>query len=217
MIKLAPSILSADFACIAREVKTVEENGASYVHIDVMDGRFVPNITWGPKVVRDLRPHSELTFDCHLMIVEPERYADEFREAGAEIITFHLEATPHAQRLLTHIRSTGARAGISICPQTPVAMLEDLAGDFDLLLVMSVNPGFGGQQFIPRSIEKIRQACDLRERSKAAFEIEVDGGINLDNAAAVARAGADVLVAGSAIFDKGECAKNTREFLAKTR
>ena len=217
MIKLAPSILSADFANVAAEIAAIEENGASYVHIDVMDGMFVPNITWGPKIVRDLRKHSKLVFDCHLMIVQPERYVDEFRIAGADIITFHLEATPHAQRLLSHIRAGGARAGISICPQTPVAMLEDLAGDFDLLLIMSVNPGFGGQKFIPRSIEKIRQAAELRNRSGAQFEIEVDGGVNLSNAASIAAAGADVLVAGSAIFEHGQCAQKTREFLAKTR
>jgi ribulose-phosphate 3-epimerase len=182
-----------------------------------MDGMFVPNITWGPKVVGDLRAHSKLVFDCHLMIVQPERYVDEFRKAGADVITFHLEATTHAQRLLTHIRASGARAGVAVCPQTPVAMLEDLAGDFDLLLVMSVNPGFGGQSFIPRTMHKIREAVHLRERSGTGFEIEVDGGVNLQNAADVAAAGADVLVAGSAIFDGGQCAYKTKEFLAKTR
>ncbi|MFN2449399.1 MAG: ribulose-phosphate 3-epimerase [Candidatus Baltobacteraceae bacterium] len=217
MIKLAPSILSADFSCIASEVAAIERGGASYVHIDVMDGVFVPNITWGPKVLADLRAHSKLVFDTHLMIVQPERYVDDFRDAGADIITFHLEATPHAHRLLGHIRAGGARAGISICPQTPVAMVEDLAGSFDLLLVMSVNPGFGGQAFIPHAIEKVRQAVRLRERSGALFEIEVDGGVNLENARSIADAGADVLVAGSAIFDGGECGQKTREFLTKTR
>ena len=213
MVKLAPSILSADFARIAEQIAEIERNGASYVHLDVMDGRFVPNITWGPKVIADLRKHTKLLFDCHLMIVEPERYADEFKKAGADIITFHLEATTHAQRLLAHLRSIGVKAGISICPQTPVVMLEDLAGEFDLALIMSVNPGFGGQRFIPHSLEKVREARQLRERSKAKFEIEVDGGITLENARAVAEAGADVLVAGSAIFDTPDCGRTTKQFV----
>lgn len=213
MIKLAPSILSADFSCIKDEVAAVERAGASYVHIDVMDGRFVPNITWGPKVVSDLRKHCSLTFDCHLMIVEPERYAEQFVKAGADIVTFHLEATPHAQRLLSHIRSLGAKAGISICPQTPVSMLEDLIDDIDLILIMSVNPGFGGQKLIPHAIEKIRQARALVECAGTGCEIEVDGGITLRNARAAADAGAGVLVAGSAIFDTPDCGETVREFL----
>jgi ribulose-phosphate 3-epimerase len=212
--KIAPSILSADFACIKDQVAAVERNGASYVHLDVMDGRFVPNITWGPKVIGDLRKHTKLLFDCHLMIVEPERYVDRFFEAGADIITFHLEATPHAQRLLAHIRALGAKAGVSICPQTPVSMLEDLIDDIDLLLVMSVNPGFGGQTFIPRSLEKIRQARALVECAGVQCEIEVDGGITLQNARSVAEAGADVLVIGSGIFDTPDCGATTREFRA---
>lgn len=211
-VKLAPSILSADFSKIVEQIKAVESNGASYLHIDVMDGRFVPNITWGPKIIADLRKHTKLIFDCHLMIVEPERYVAQFREAGAEIITVHLEATTQVQRLLTQIRSLGARSGVSINPQTPVALLEDVTADFDLLLVMSVNPGFGGQRFIPHSLEKIREAKALRESSKAKFEIEVDGGITLQNAREVAGAGADTLVAGSAIFDTADCGKTMQQF-----
>lgn len=209
---LAPSILSADFSRIAQQIEAVQRGGASYVHLDVMDGRFVPNITWGPKVISDLRKHTALTFDCHLMIVEPERYVEEFRSAGAEVITFHLEATPHAQRLLTHIRSLGAKAGIAICPQTPVAMLEEIAGDADMVLVMSVNPGFGGQRFIARSLEKIRQARALIERTGSSALIEVDGGITLENALQVVQAGADVVVAGSAIFDTPDCEQAARRF-----
>jgi ribulose-phosphate 3-epimerase len=212
-VKIAPSILSADFARIVEEVAAIERAGASYVHLDVMDGRFVPNITWGPKIVADLRKHTKLTFDCHLMIVEPERYVDHFRRAGAEIITFHLEATPHAQRLLAHIRSLGAKAGISICPQTPVAMLEDLIDDVDLILVMSVNPGFGGQKFIPRALEKVAQAKALVRRAGVQCEIEVDGGITLENARSIVDAGADVLVIGSAIFDTPDCGATTQAFL----
>lgn len=211
--KIAPSILSADFARIVEQVHAVEKGGASYVHIDVMDGRFVPNITWGPKIIGDLRKHTKLVFDCHLMIVEPERYVESFRKAGADVITFHLEATSHAQRLLTHVRSMGAKAGIAICPQTPVAMLEDLIEDIDLILVMSVNPGFGGQRFIPRAQEKIAQAKALVRRAGVSCEIEVDGGITLQNARSIIDAGADVLVAGSAIFDTPDCGATTAEFV----
>lgn len=204
MLTFAPSLLSADFSRIAQEIASVDEAGAEYLHFDVMDGRFVPNLTWGPKIVGDLRKLSQRFFDCHLMIVEPERYVDEFRAAGADGITFHYEATPHAQRLLAHIRSLGAKAGIALCPQTPVAMLEDIIDDCDLVLVMSVNPGFGGQRFIPRAFEKLREARALIDARNPACKLEVDGGIGEANLREVADAGANVVVMGSSIFGTGD-------------
>ena len=183
----APSLLSADFARIAEQIASVEGGGAEYLHLDVMDGRFVPNITWGPKIIGDLRKLSPLVFDAHLMIVEPERYVDDFRAAGCDRITFHLEATCHAQRLLAHLRSIGAKAGIAICPQTPVAMLQDVIEDCDTVLVMSVNPGFGGQKFIPRAIEKIREARSLIDARNPGCLVEVDGGVGAENLRDVGR------------------------------
>jgi ribulose-phosphate 3-epimerase len=199
-IKISPSLLSADFADIADQIRMVESAGADELHLDSMDGVFVPNFTWGMKIVADLRKLTRLPFDCHLMIVEPEKYADAFREAGADVITFHYEATPHQHRLLRHLREIGAKAGIAINPGTPVSMLVDLIEEIDRVLVMSVNPGFAGQSFIERALAKVSEVRALLDERNPACEIEVDGGIGLENAERAVQAGANVLVAGNSVF-----------------
>ncbi|MFN7613178.1 MAG: ribulose-phosphate 3-epimerase [Alphaproteobacteria bacterium] len=199
-LKIAPSILSADFARLGEEVRAVSEAGADYVHVDVMDGHFVPNLTIGPAVVAALRPHTRLPLDVHLMIAPCDGLIPEFAKAGADIITIHAEAGPHADRSLQLIKSLGKKAGISICPATPESAIAYVMGMVDLVLVMTVNPGFGGQSFIPAQLKKIEAIRRMIASSGRPIELEVDGGINPQTTADVKRAGANVLVAGSAIF-----------------
>jgi ribulose-phosphate 3-epimerase len=200
MVKIAPSILSADFARLGDEIRAIEAAGADYVHIDVMDGHFVPNITIGPLLVDAVRKVTSLPLDVHLMIENPDRYIPEFAKAGADIITVHQEAVAHLHRTVQLIRGCGKKAGVSINPATPVSTLEVILDDLDLVLVMSVNPGFGGQSFIPACLAKIEALRGAIERRGLAVELEVDGGVKTDNIRQIVAAGADVLVAGSAVF-----------------
>jgi ribulose-phosphate 3-epimerase len=202
-VRIAPSILSADFAKLGEEVRAVEAAGADYVHIDVMDGHFVPNITVGPNVVAALRPHSKLPFDVHLMISPIDAYVSQFAEAGADIITVHPEAGLHLHRTLQLIRSLGKKCGVALNPATPVEAVLTVLGDIDLILVMSVNPGFGGQKFIASQLDKIRQLRQAIDGSGRSIDLEVDGGITPETAPAAIAAGADVLVAGTATFQGG--------------
>jgi ribulose-phosphate 3-epimerase len=213
-IRLAPSILSADFAALGRDVEAAVRGGADQIHVDVMDGHFVPNITIGPLVVRALKRITPLPLDVHLMIADPDRYLDAFIDAGASMLSVHAEVLPHLHRTVAAIKARGVKAGVVLNPSTPVAALEEMAGDVDFVLVMSVNPGFGGQSFIPRSIAKIRAVRALLDAARNPAPVEVDGGIDLTTVARVVEAGAQWLVAGSAVFGGGRPEEATRALKA---
>jgi ribulose-phosphate 3-epimerase len=213
-IRVAPSILSADFAALGRDVEAAVRGGADQIHVDVMDGHFVPNITIGPLVVRALKRITPVPLDVHLMIEDPDRYLDAFIDAGASMLSVHVEVLPHLNRTIAAIKARGVQAGVVLNPSTPVVSLEEIAGDVDFVLVMSVNPGFGGQSFIPRSLDKIRAVRTLLDAARNPAPIEVDGGVDLATVARVVEAGATWLVSGSAIFSGGQPEEATRALKA---
>jgi ribulose-phosphate 3-epimerase len=202
MVKIAPSILSADFAHLARDIQEVVEGGADYIHVDIMDGHFVPNITMGPMIVEAIRPVTELPLDVHLMIENPERYIEAFAKSGADIITVHVETCPHLHRTIQQIKALGVKAGVVLNPATPAEMVRPVIDELDMVLLMTVNPGFGGQSFIENVLHKIATIREWANKLNPSLEIEVDGGINPENAQKCAKSGADVFVAGSAIYNQ---------------
>jgi ribulose-phosphate 3-epimerase len=208
MVKIAPSLLSADFANLGRDIEETETAGADWIHIDVMDGSFVPNISFGLPVIKAIRPLTKLTFDVHLMIREPSNFFEAFAEAGADLINFHYEAETHIDRAIQRIKGLGVMAGITLNPATPVSVLKHVLPDLDLVLIMSVNPGFGGQSFIPYSLDKVRELRQMADVLNPSLMIEIDGGIGENNIRAAAEAGADVIVAGSAVYKNNEISEN---------
>ncbi|MGG0174510.1 ribulose-phosphate 3-epimerase [Gottfriedia acidiceleris] len=213
MVKIAPSILSANFAKLGEEILDVERGGADYIHVDVMDGHFVPNITIGPLIVEAIRPVTKLPLDVHLMIEKPDQYIEQFVKAGADIITVHVEACTHLHRTIQTIKSFGIKAGVVLNPATPVSTIEQIIDDVDMVLLMTVNPGFGGQKFIQSVVPKIKQVANLIKERNLSVEIEIDGGVDEDTAKICIEAGATVLVAGSAVYNK----EDRKEAIAKIR
>lgn len=208
--KIAPSILAADYANFASELKRIEETDAEYVHIDIMDGQFVPNISFGADVVASMRKHSKLVFDCHLMVVDPERYVEAYAQAGADIMTIHTESTKHIHGALQKIKAAGMKAGVVINPGTPVSDLKPVLNLVDQVLIMTVNPGFGGQAFIPECLEKVEEVASLRETLGLTFDIEVDGGVDNKTIAACQKAGANIFVAGSYLFKASDLVRQVQ-------
>ena len=217
MKKLAPSILSADFSKLAEEVAAIERGGADLIHVDVMDGHFVPNITYGPVVMKSLLGKTGLPFDVHLMIENPDAFLEDFMTPNTEYITVHQEACTHLNRTIQHIKSLGAKAGVSINPATTLATLDYVLEAVDMVLIMSVHPGFGGQKFIPSALDKIRALDEIRKDEGLNFEIEIDGGANLDNVQEIAAAGTDIIVAGSAVFKTADIEETAKQFISKIR
>ncbi|MDD4565702.1 MAG: ribulose-phosphate 3-epimerase [Eubacteriales bacterium] len=213
MNRLAPSILSADFSRLGEQVSLIEKAGAHIIHVDVMDGHFVPNISFGATVMKSLYGKTTLPFDVHLMIENPDQYMEEFVTDNTEFITVHTEACPHLHRSIQHIKSLGVKAGVSLNPATPVSVLETIIEDLDLVLIMSVNPGFGGQKFIPFSLDKIKTLKNMKDKRNPKLEIEIDGGINLDNIKTVTDAGVEIVVAGSSVFGAPDIKKRVKELL----